>query len=228
MSETSAERHKLYWLPNALTVSRILLIPVLVWGIIYPYSARFQTELANSPVLQWGLLILFALCMITDFLDGYWARKWGLVSPFGRMLDPIADKLLVASCLIAMCIVSFGWVLMVIPALIIISRDIFVSGIREHAANSSIILSPTKLAKWKTMFEMLAILFFLLALTVPAYTDLTAPSTWGNKVLLDSSASLPHSIIRLFSLALLWLAAILSAYTGFHYFRSAMSGKPTS
>lgn len=160
--------------------------------------------------------------MITDFLDGYIARKLNLVSNFGRMLDPIADKLLVAACLITICIVNFGAAIILIPSLIIIGRDIFVSGIREHAANSNIVLSPTKLAKWKTACEMLAILLFL-TLQLGINQKAHSQTSW----VLPPPNTSPVDMLGYASLALLWLAAILSAYTGFHYFRSALKGEPT-
>lgn len=200
MSDAPASKHKFHWLPNALTVSRMLLIPVLVWGLILPHRAEGQITNAIS-IMVFGI---FVLCMVTDFLDGYFARKWQVTSPFGRMLDPIADKLLVASCLICITILHAGMAAILIPAFVIIGRDIFVSGIREHAANSNIILSPTKLAKWKTACEMVAILFYLIALAIPL-------QVFG-----------PNKFFYNGFLALIWLAALLSAYTGFHYFRSAM------
>ena len=155
--------HPLAWLPNALTIGRILSLPLLFWLI----AGKSVATPEGVALLKWATG-LFILCGITDFLDGYFARKWKVVSDFGRMLDPIADKLLVATCLIAINLsaaTSHGilWVVL-IPSMIIIGRDILVSGVREHAANSQIVLSPTKLAKWKTAFEMLAIFLFLLAM----------------------------------------------------------------
>ena len=122
-------RHSLYWLPNALTVSRIISIPFIIWGVLsIAYSwGGFLSK-------AWVVGGLFVLAAITDFLDGYFARRWNLVSDFGRMIDPIADKLLVAGCLIAFCIVSNGHWTFLTPALLIIGRDILVSGVREHAA----------------------------------------------------------------------------------------------
>ena len=232
MSETTP-RHKYHWLPNALTVSRILLIPVLVWAMLHSFSNRYSIE-TSFQALQSGdslyklppnwvaifALTLFIFCMITDFLDGYFARKWNIISDFGRMLDPIADKLLVAACLISICVLLSGLSMILIPALIIIGRDIFVSGIREHAANSRIILSPTKLAKWKTACEMLAILIFLISLLTPINSPIG--ESW---VMYPPLGNTPLSVGNLaynFFIGVLWLAAILSAYTGFHYFRSAM------
>ncbi len=190
---TVQKRHRFYWLPNALTLSRIALIPILIGGIL-AVGHNLQNSL-NAPKF---VIALFAICALTDFLDGYFARKWDLVSNFGRMLDPIADKLLVAGCLMAFMI-NFGphwW--FIVPSIAIIFRDIFISGTREHAANSNIILPPTKLAKWKTAAEMLAIFLFLLALNASA-----------------NAPSFTHV-----GLGSLWLAAALSLYTGLHYIRA--------
>jgi len=204
---TETPRHKLYWLPNALTLGRIAAIPLLMWSIIA--VGGNMNSLVNAPIL---LLLLFILCAVTDFLDGYLARRWELVSAFGRMLDPIADKLLVAGCLIALNI-SFGpvWYVL-IPSIAIIFRDIFISGTREHAANAGIILSPTTLAKWKTTAEMLAILFFLIGISTRSVMPVSA--NIGDISIMASKAGI----------ALLWLAATLSVYTGWHYIRETFRG----
>ena len=217
MNDTNAAKHSLHWLPNALTVSRIVLIPVLVWAIlkVTHIQAFGSVGYSNAAYIA---LIIFIYCMATDFLDGYIARKLNLASDFGRMLDPIADKLLVAACLISICIGSLGAFAIVVPSLIIIGRDIFVSGIREHAANSNLILSPTKLAKWKTACEMLAILVYLLSVVLAA---LIYAEKRRNFEVTETHTHMLDMFDYGF-LALLWLAAILSAYTGFHYFRSAM------
>jgi len=229
VSETPA-KHKYHWLPNALTVSRMLLIPVLVWAMYYPhsdYAARLsfdmsaQSRVSSLQWMSWLALGLFLFCMITDFLDGYFARKWKITSDFGRMLDPIADKLLVAASLITVCLITDGSFLVLIPALIIIGRDVFVSGIREHAANSNLILSPTKLAKWKTACEMLAILIFIISLVFPVVESSFAGG-WVMYPPLGDPLTRPVGYLYYAFLSLLWLAAILSAYTGYHYFRSAM------
>ncbi len=214
MSEAST-RHKYYWLPNALTVSRILLIPVLVWGTLFARD-EYSYGMGVQPVL-WTVLIVFLVCMLTDFLDGKLSRNWNTTSDFGRMLDPIADKLLVAASLISITIVFDAIWLILIPSLIIIGRDIFVSGIREHAANASLVLIPTKLAKWKTACEMLAILIFF-SYFILAHTGIDMYSMIS-KLQLSS----PDNIAFWTGIVVLWLAAILSAYTGFHYFRCAMA-----
>lgn len=215
---TVAPRHKYHWLPNALTVARILAIPALVWAILF--GAQSNSMAMEARPVHIFAISLFIFCAVTDFLDGYFARKWKITSDFGRMLDPIADKLLVAACLIAICIAIFGSSIILIPALIIIGRDIFVSGIREHAANASLILIPTKLAKWKTACEMLAIAIFLIAMTIP--TSGAVNGGWVMFPPLSLPAHVPNGILVSLFIALLWLAAILSAYTGFHYFKSAM------
>lgn len=200
-------KHKLHWLPNALTLGRIAVVPLLMWSILAVGSNT--PTFVNSPIL---LILLFIICAITDFLDGYFARKWKIVSAFGRMLDPIADKLLVAGCLIALNI-SFGpiWYVL-IPSAAIIFRDIFISGTREHAANAGIILSPTMLAKWKTTAEMLAILLLLIGL--------------GTHSLMPFAEELNNISVTVSKagIALLWLAAVLSLYTGWHYIKATLRG----
>lgn len=202
---TDTQRHKLFWMPNALTLGRIAVVPLLMWMIIVVGGK--STSFVNAPIL---LLLLFVLCAVTDFLDGYLARKWKLVSAFGRMLDPIADKLLVAGCLIALNI-NFGpvWYVL-IPSMAIIFRDIFISGTREHAANAGIILSPTMLAKWKTTAEMLAILLLLIGISTNSVMPISA--NIGDVSILASKSGI----------ALLWLAAMLSLYTGWHYVKETL------
>jgi len=203
----SPARHSLHWLPNALTIIRIFIIPVLIAGIL---SLHFGWNSAFGRA--WVLAGVYIFAVATDFFDGYFARKWNVVSDFGRMIDPIADKLLVAGCLIAFMIAAQGaWVFMV-PALAIIGRDILVSGAREHAALAGRVMPPTKLAKWKTACEMLAIAALLVWVLGKAYLaiDTVIPDIWTSA--------------KNIGLALLWLAASLSVYTGSLYFRAALKG----
>ena len=153
---------------------------------------------------------MFVLACLTDFLDGYYARKWDLVSGFGRMIDPIADKLLVAGCLIAFTIISNGQWMFLVPALLIIGRDILVSGVREHAALEGKVMPPTNLAKWKTACEMLAIAALISWVIGKAYLpiDIAVHTVYGGA--------------KTVGLVLLWLAALLSVYTGSLYFRAAL------
>ncbi len=201
----TAPRHRFYWLPNALTISRIFSIPLIIWGIL-----SIANDWGGFLAKAWVLGGLFGLACLTDFLDGYFARRWNLVSGFGRMIDPIADKLLVAGCLIAFSIISNGQWFILTPALLIIGRDILVSGVREHAALSSKVMPPTSLAKWKTACEMLAIAALLLWIIFKAYLPLgEAVSSWA-------LGAMNAGVL------LLWLAAILSVYTGSLYLRAAI------
>ena len=199
-------RHPLWWLPNALTVGRILLVPAIIAGILI----TAQIDRVGWLVPWRATLALFILCMASDFLDGMLARRFQVVSGFGRMLDPIADKLLVAGSLAAFMIVTSGDWRIAIPAFAIIFRDITVSGAREHAALSNRVMSPTKLAKWKTSLEFVAIIFLLLW---------TAAQTWlpvfeGTPTFRDA--------MWVGGLASLWGAAALSVWTGMGYIRQAL------
>ena len=184
--------------PNILTISRILLIPFIIMSLI---GFRFGFDgLSNKTFIYSCLLYAF----ISDFLDGYIARRWKLESGFGRMIDPIADKLLVAGCLISYCIIVQGNMIVLIPAIIIIFRDILVSGIREYASNSGILLSPTKLAKWKTAFEFLAII--LLASFFVNYN-------------FEGSIKVSTSLNGVLGILSLWFSSVLSIWTAAIYFK---------
>jgi len=190
-------------IPNILTISRILLIPIIITGLI---GFRFGFDgLSNKALIYFCLLYAF----ISDFLDGYLARRWKLESGFGVMIDPIADKLLVAGCLISYCIISQGDMLVLIPAIMIIFRDILVSGIREHASNSGILMPPTKLAKWKTGVEFLAII--VLASFVANYNFVAVGDLSEKLDFLTITGSI--GIISL------WISAVLSLWTGAIYFK---------
>ena len=199
----STAKPHLAWVPNALTIGRIAFIPVLI-GAILTYGTP-QSFLSAIP-----LFLFFLVLILTDFLDGYFARRWQVTSNFGRMIDPIADKLFVAGLLISFTIITKGawWILA--PTLVIIGRDIFVSGLREHVALAGIVMAPTKLAKWKTATEMAAIAALLIWLLAGQWLPIS-----------DGIASLVDSA-RTIGVILLWIAASLSAYTGFHYARSGL------
>ena len=142
-------------LPNILTYARIAAIPVVV-GCIYVQA------IMDGPLwLRWVALAVFIAAGVTDFLDGYYARIWDQQSAFGRMLDPIADKLLVASCLLMLAAEETirGWTLL--AAVIILCREILVSGLREYLAELRVSVPVTKLAKWKTTMQMVALGFLL-------------------------------------------------------------------
>ena len=182
----------------------------MVWSILK--GNQNAGNALSTGVLARFSIVLFIFCALTDFIDGYLARKWKVTSDFGRMLDPIADKLLVAACLIGFCIISLGDWRFIIPALLIIGRDITISGVREYAALAGKVMAPTKLAKWKTATEMAGI---------------TAVLVWiaafkRDIMLVDGTADTP-SLLLAIAIALLWLAAFLSVFTGFKYFRSALA-----
>lgn len=177
-------------LPNILTYARIVAIPLVVACVI-----------AQDDRLRWIALGLYIAAAITDFFDGYLARAWGQQSAIGRMLDPIADKLLVAACLLVFAEVGTigGWSLW--AALVILSREILVSGLREFLAELRVSVPVTKLAKWKTAAQMIAVGFLLAG---PA-----------------GDALIPG--VTNFGLGLLWIAAVLTLYTGYDYFRVGLS-----
>ena len=193
------------WVPNALTIGRILSIPLLILSILTIHAAQ------GGFFGRWSvLIILFLLATITDFFDGFLARRWNVVSDFGRMIDPIADKLLVAGCLIAFAIVTGGHWLFMVPALAIIARDILVSGAREHAALKNRAMPPTKLAKWKTAYEMIAIALLIVWLILKSWLPI------------DSAIPKWVEFTSFSGMAVLWLAAGLSVYTGSLYLRAAL------
>ncbi|CTQ51908.1 CDP-diacylglycerol--glycerol-3-phosphate 3-phosphatidyltransferase [Roseibium album] len=176
-------------LPNILTYGRILAVPAV--------AACFYFD-GNTP--RWFALGIFTVAAITDFFDGYLARAWQQQSALGRMLDPIADKLLVSVCLLMLAADGTIWGWTMIAAIIILCREILVSGLREFLAELQVSVPVTQLAKWKTTVQMIAIAFLLAG---PA-GDTVFPYT------------------TLFGLTALWLAAVLTLYTGYDYFRAGI------
>ena len=150
-------------LPNLLTLSRILAIPALVGAFF------LQPPLAN-----WIVLTLFVAAALTDWLDGYMARIRDEVSGLGRFLDPVADKLLVAATLLMLVYVGQISGVTILPALVILCREITVSALREFLAEISVSVPVSKLAKWKTAVQMVAIGFLIVGdAGWPAAPDLT-------------------------------------------------------
>jgi CDP-diacylglycerol---glycerol-3-phosphate 3-phosphatidyltransferase len=171
-------------MPNLLTYGRIIAVPVVVILVV-----------TGIPALRWLALIIYLAAAASDFFDGYLARRWNQGSELGRMLDPIADKLLVGA-----LIVAFAWdrslgAWDLIPALAILLRELFVSGLREYMGPKGIVVKVIRLAKWKTTVQMLALIFIFLA------------------PLLSGAG--------LVAVLLLWLAAILTVVTGAQYFMGA-------
>ena len=174
----------LYNLPNILTISRIVVIPVIFLAI-YIHS------------VWWSILagVLFVMASITDYLDGYFARSRNQNSVLGRLLDPIADKLLVVSALLILVANRLVEPLTYIPVIIIMCREVLVSGLREFLAEFHVGMPVTRLAKWKTGFQMTAISMLLLQ---------SLPFIGGGVGVLGE--------------VLLWVAGVLTFITGYQYF----------
>jgi len=178
--------------PNLLTYARIAAVPLIVACLFY--ASLFDGGLW----LRWVALTIFILAAVTDMLDGWYARRFGQWTTLGRMLDPIADKLLVGGCLLMLAADDTikGWSLW--AALIILSREILVSGMREYLASLRVSVPVSRLGKWKTFMQLLAIGFLL-------------AGEAGDKIMPQTTA---------IGLTLLWLSAILTLYTGLDYFRA--------
>jgi cardiolipin synthase len=197
----------MFALPNALTILRILLVPVFVVTFMLPGEAARLVAFA-----------VFALAGVSDWLDGFAARKLKAGSDFGRMLDPIADKVLVAVAL--MMLVAEGTfrrynpatggsalsLLRLVPALIILAREILVSGLREFLAGTRVSVPVTTIAKFKTAVQMVAIG----AMILTPLADVLAPG-------------IPALSYAAIAYILLWVAAALTVYTGVIYFRNGMA-----
>jgi CDP-diacylglycerol--glycerol-3-phosphate 3-phosphatidyltransferase len=176
-------------LPNLLTLARIALTPVFV--------AAFWLDM---PVGRWVVLGIFLVAAITDYADGWVARRRNVESRLGQMLDPIADKLLIASALVMLVYMDDirGWV--IIPALIILAREILVSGMREFLATISVQVPVSSISKMKTVFQVVAIAMLIVAPAVPEWT-------WVQRA----------------AILTLWAAAVLTIYTGFSYVQANLS-----
>jgi cardiolipin synthase len=181
-------------LPNLLTYSRIAAVPIVV-GCMYGSNI-----LHGGLWLRWLALVVFIAAAVTDFLDGYLARAWGQQSTLGKMLDPIADKLLVASCLLMLAAEDTirGWSLL--AAVVILCREILVSGLREYLAELRVSVPVTRLAKWKTSGQLVAIGFLIAGEAGDAVVPMTIE----------------------IGLILLWVFAIVTLYTGWDYLRASL------
>ena len=182
------QRVPLLSLPNLLTLSRILAIPVVI-GSFY----------ISGDMARWFACVLFSAAGVTDWLDGHMARRWQQQSDIGRFLDPIADKLLVSATLLMLT--AFGRLSAgaVLPALVILCREILVSGLREYLAQIRVGMPVSRLAKWKTFIQMVAI---------------------GILIVGDAGPSaLP---VKAIGEMLLWMAALLTIVTGYDYLRAGL------
>jgi len=168
-------------LPNILSLSRIAAVPLLVALVLLGVAAA-----------DWAAALLFALAAMTDFFDGWIARRLDVSSDFGRLIDPIADKLLVITAIVLLVAVDRA---PVVAALVIVLREVLVSGVREFLAGASSGLPVTRLAKWKTAAQMTAIILLL-----TGASGLAGPGT-----------------------VLFWIAAVLTCVTGYDYVRRGLA-----
>ena len=173
-------------LPNLLTYMRIALVPVL-----------FSTFFLEGLTAHITALVLFTIASITDYFDGMIARSQKMTSSFGQMLDPIADKLLISSVLFLLIAWDIIVGISLFAALIILSREILVSGLREHLAQLKVRVPVTWLSKYKTVIQIIA-LGFLIGTPIGAQINIPAQTI---------------------GLTLLWIAAIITIYTGYGYFK---------
>ncbi|WP_159965307.1 CDP-diacylglycerol--glycerol-3-phosphate 3-phosphatidyltransferase [Profundibacterium mesophilum] len=210
-------------LPNILTVLRLLAAPGV--AIMFLYFAR--------PWADWFALVLFVGAAITDWFDGYLARAWKQESRFGAMLDPIADKAMVVIALLV--VTGFSgmnpWILL--PATVILFREVFVSGLREFLGTTAGLLKVTKLAKWKTTAQMVA-LAVLFATGIFTH-NLVDRTTGMDELMVEQIMAgeiedvvglrwnmLAATVTWWAGVVLLWIAAVLTLITGYDYFRKSL------
>ena len=180
-------------IPNLLTIGRIIIVPFFVLAFYLP---GFYGDLTAC--------VLFVIASFTDFLDGMLARMMGEESKLGELLDPIADKIIVATALILLVMSGTIKHYEVIAAIIILTREILISGLREFLARGQIKLPVTNLAKLKTFLQMIAIALLLTGET-------------GNKIL-----NFQDYNAQTIGMILLWLSAFLTLYTGYEYLRKGI------
>ncbi len=188
-------------IPNILTILRLAAAPGL--AVMFLYFDR--------PWADWLALVLFITAAVTDYIDGYLARLWKQESRFGAMMDPIADKAMVVIALMVITGYSGMNPWLILPATVILFREVFVSGLREFLGAKAGLLAVTRLAKWKTTAQMVAISVLFLG-TGLAYVEADAGGT-------------PHwaaEAATAVGTGLIWIAAALTLITGIDYFRKAM------
>lgn len=195
----SMKSSKVWNLPNLLTYGRIVAVPLVAGLLLWSETAESLTGLGVLTA-RWIALVIYIAAAVSDFFDGYLARRWLLQSSLGRMLDPIADKVLVAVVLLVLCgdqILRGGHVW---AAIIILAREVLVSGLREYLGQLRVSVPVTQIAKWKTAVQLVAIGFLIAG---PAGDTIVPGVTW-------------------IGIAGLWIAAGLTLYTGYDYFRAGI------
>ena len=214
----------LRWLPNALTVARCVFAVLCLGGIVQALHVQdlidlgltqdipadvHERRIAVQQLWYQFALLAFLSGALTDFLDGWLARKLQAQSRFGVWLDPIADKLLVGFALLGLALIFRTW-LIYIPAAAIIARDAFMTWLRTTPAGKAVV-DPSNLAKWKTGFEMAAIIGLMLPLALMPQAAATQHTAGSAAAMLTVTALV----------GLLWIAAVLSLLTGWRYMRAA-------
>ncbi len=177
-------------LPNLMTMARIVMIPLIIVLLYVPFAWA-----------AWSALAIYTLAAITDFLDGYYARKMDIVSDFGKFLDPIADKILVVSLLVVLAGIDRLDGIWIVPAVAIMIREFLVSGLREYLGPKNVTVPVTKLAKWKTAVQMVALGFLIMG-------------DFGNPVL-PNTLLIGHIGIT--------IASIMTVITGWSYLKVGFS-----
>jgi CDP-diacylglycerol--glycerol-3-phosphate 3-phosphatidyltransferase len=196
-------------LPNTLTVLRLLAAPGVAVMFLY----------FNRPWADWLALTLFVGAAITDWFDGYLARLWKQESRFGAMLDPIADKAMVVIAIMVITGYSGMNPWLILPATVILFREVFVSGLREYLGTKASLLQVTRLAKWKTTAQMVAIAILFLG-TGLAYLEAGTPPRAGEGVLPPGYTW--AAMATMVGLVMIWIAAALTALTGWDYFSKSL------
>lgn len=213
----------IWTLPNILTVLRLIAAPGV--AIMFLYFHR--------PWADWFALALFVTAAITDWFDGYLARLWKQESKFGAMLDPIADKAMVIIALVIITGYSGMNPWLILPVTTILFREVFVSGLREFLGAKAGLLQVTKLAKWKTTAQMIAIAILFLGtglehmegiarqgLTAEEYAALVSQGLADP--IRSCGARGCSSYATMVGLGLIWVAAVLTFMTGWDYFRKSL------
>jgi CDP-diacylglycerol--glycerol-3-phosphate 3-phosphatidyltransferase len=209
-------------LPNTLTVLRLLAAPGV--AVMFLYFHR--------PWADWFALALFVGAAITDYFDGYLARLWHQESKFGAMLDPIADKAMVVIAIMVLTGYSGMNPWLILPATVILFREVFVSGLREFLGNTAGTLKVTKLAKWKTTAQMVAIAVLFLGTGLEYLNGVAMQGMTPNQYTAAVNAGLADpvracgkrdcaSLAGDVGLVLMWIAALLTAITGLDYFNKS-------
>ncbi|MDO9383634.1 MAG: CDP-diacylglycerol--glycerol-3-phosphate 3-phosphatidyltransferase [Hyphomicrobiaceae bacterium] len=183
-------RQLLMSLPNVLTYARILAVPALVACLLF----------LKGDTARWAAFALFTAAALTDWLDGYLARAWEQQSTLGGMLDPIADKLIVGAALMMLVYDNTINGMSIWAAIVILCREILVSGLREFLAELNVKVRVTQMAKWKTTVQMVALAFLLAG---------------------PAAEKIYHGV-TMAGLGLLWMAALLTLLTGYDYLKAAV------